>query len=361
MYRQDTDDTQEWLGRHLLAIAFCLSLLFHLCVFGLVKVSPWFTTQWNKVFPPAPRPKATAQKKLTTEEALKRLFEARRKQEKAPPLMFVQVNPELAVTEPPPNARFYAAQSTVAANPDDSRDTDKPKFDGKQDQTLQLMNIPKPVPNPPSPKPASKERTELKPQPALKAEVSSEVQKAKEAAPKPKPPPGDLALARIQPQPKNGKADDGKGEEEESKRPRTIAEARARLENAQGGGIAGEKMKQDGGVKRRSVEFSLDAVGTPFGAYDQAVLTAIQQRWYDILDGQRYMHDRKGEVLLEFRMHADGRVTDMRTADQSVDDFLALLCQRAVLDPAPFPKWPGDMRRMIDEDFRDVKIRFQYR
>ena len=36
------------------------------------------------------------------------------------------------------------------------------------------------------------------------------------------------------------------------------------------------------------------------------------------------------------------------------------LCQRAVLDPAPFEKWPSDMRRIIGSDRREVRFTFYY-
>jgi hypothetical protein len=47
-------------------------------------------------------------------------------------------------------------------------------------------------------------------------------------------------------------------------------------------------------------------------------------------------------------------------AKDTVGDVLALICQRAVLDPAPFPKWPTPMRHAIREDFRDVRFTFYY-
>ena len=124
--------------------------------------------------------------------------------------------------------------------------------------------------------------------------------------------------------------------------------------------IAGEPMKQDGGVRRRAVVSSLNVKATPFGTYDEKIIAAIQKRWFDLLDERGSTLARSGRVVLEFRMTHDGRVTDMRVAENTVSETLSILCQRAVLDPAPYEPWPSDMRRMIGANYRDVRFTFYY-
>ena len=65
-------------------------------------------------------------------------------------------------------------------------------------------------------------------------------------------------------------------------------------------------------------------------------------------------------VRLEFRLNFDGRVTDMRVIESTVDDMFSYLCQRAVTEPAPFERWPSDMRRLIGADSRVVQFTFFY-
>jgi len=65
-------------------------------------------------------------------------------------------------------------------------------------------------------------------------------------------------------------------------------------------------------------------------------------------------------VVLEFNLNSDGRITDMKVINSDVDEFMMYLCQRAVLDPAPFEKWPSDMRRIIGSDRREVRFTFYY-
>jgi hypothetical protein len=69
---------------------------------------------------------------------------------------------------------------------------------------------------------------------------------------------------------------------------------------------------------------------------------------------------RSGKVALYFRLHPDGKVSGMAVNENNVGELLCLLCQRAVLDPAPYAKWPPDMRRLIGENYREVTFTFYY-
>ena len=122
--------------------------------------------------------------------------------------------------------------------------------------------------------------------------------------------------------------------------------------------LAGQRVLQDGGASRRGrVAFPVKA--TVFGSYDAALIAAVQQRWYDLLDSSQFTQ-RSGKVVVEFRLMYDGRVTDLQVTDNDVGDLLALLCRRAIQDPAPFGEWPGDMRRMIGQNYREVTFTFFY-
>ena len=119
-------------------------------------------------------------------------------------------------------------------------------------------------------------------------------------------------------------------------------------------------MKQEGGVKRTVNMTSLDAKGTPFGTYDALLVQAISQRWYDLLDSREYASEARGRVALQFKLHYDGRVTDLKVIEHNVSETLSLICQKAVLDPAPFDKWPSEMRLMVGQDFREIRFTFFY-
>ena len=255
-----------------------------------------------------------------------------------PPLMFVQVNPAQAVTEPPKNAKYYAAQSTRASNPDPNRNTDTPKITGAQEHVMRTEDTQRSKAQPlqpaaPKPEQPEPEQEEEKPKPTLK--------------------PGDLTLAKPQEQ-------EIKSEGQSPKpKPRRLADVKARLTQQQSP-TTGEKAKQEGGVRQRNVVATLDAVGSPFGAYDATIVAAIQNRWYDLLDQRNYASDRTGRVALEFQLYYDGRISDMKVLENTVDDILCLLCQKAILDPSPYSRWPSDMRRMVNGDYREVRFTFYY-
>ena len=312
-----------------------------------------------------------------------------------PPLLFVSVPPSQAAPEPPKNAKFYSDKDSIAANPKTDKDTDKPEIDGKQDKIMHTVDVPKPVKPEYKPEPKPQPAPQPKPQPAPMPEPKPEITKPAEKPqpqplqplPQPKPQnqekqiaslnptaenlvkqePGDTAQRKPEPlqpglssdksKPQTDSAQQIGSTEKPQGRPMTLAEARARQ---QGGIIAGEKFKQEGGVKRYALESSIDAKATPFGAYDSSVFYAIQQRWYDLLEDSRFSGDRRGKVVIEFRLHYDGRVSDLKIAESNVGELLTVLCRKAIEDPAPFEKWPADMRRMIGEDYRDVRITFYY-
>lgn len=320
---------RETAGARRLAWAFGLSLLLHLLL-GI----GWYFDQKYHWLDQLPLPQWVRATKMLTELVRKEQPAAERRADSAPPLMFVEVNPAQAVAEPPAEAQYYSDKSSRAANPEADRDVGVPKITGEQTQVAKTEDVP---------------REKFVPlQPSLPAPAAAEEQPERKA--RPAQPPGDLSLAKpeVTVHPDQGQA--------ARSRPRTIREALARQESSR---IPGQKMKQEGGVSRRLEFAALDAKATPFGAYDAALVEAISQRWYTLLDQRDYASDSRGRVVLQFRLHYDGRITDMNVAENTAGEVLGLICQKAVLDPAPFAQWPGDMRRMMG-DTRSIQFTFYY-
>ena len=254
--------------------------------------------------------------------------------ETEPPLVFIDVRDSQAVTEPPKNAVGYSDKNSVAANPDSNKDTNLPKIDGKQEQVVRTENADR--------KPFDKLMPSAPPQP----DPPKEEERAQ-----PETPTGDLAFSKpdTKLRPDTGTA--------ERTKPRTLTEARLRNPASQ---LPGEKMKQDAGTRKMDLNPGFDVKASPFGAYDRAFIAAVSQRWYDLLEARNYAGYRQGKVAVEFRLNYDGRITEMRTVENTVTDTLSYLCQKAVLDPAPFEKWPREMRLMIGEDSRKITFTFFY-
>jgi hypothetical protein len=67
-------------------------------------------------------------------------------------------------------------------------------------------------------------------------------------------------------------------------------------------------------------------MATPFGAYDRAIVEAISQRWYDLLDSQQFADSRTGKVTVDFHLNPDGSVTELKISGNTVGDLLGYVC-----------------------------------
>jgi len=307
-----------------LAQAFVLSLALHLLAWGTYEAGRKLHV-WDRIHLPAwVRSLTTPSPKVAKNDPKPKDREA--------PLVFINVNPQQAVTEPPKDAKYYSSHNSRAANPDPTRDTDTPKITGTQTQVPKTEDVPR------------EKFEKLQPTPRVAPDQP-------EAKPKPVLAPGDLTMAKPD---LNPRTDSG---EAEQPRPRTIKEALARRQMDR---VPGQKMKQDGGVPRRAQLAMVDAKGTSFGAYDAAFIEAVSQRWYDLLDNIKYDGYRPGRVVLQFHLNYDGRITDMKVAESTVGEMLSILCQKAVQDPSPFDKWPREMRLAIGSDSRPIQFTFFY-
>ncbi len=341
--------------------ALVISAVFHVLAYGAYRVEKKYSLLEQVHLPTW----LTPVKKVA--EAIKKQIEPP-KQPTAVPLVFVDVSPSQAVTEAPKNPKFYSDKSSVAANKNSEADKDIPKIDGKQTDIVKSADVSRekflPLqPSPPAPptkeppqKPVAAAPQE-KPVPTPTPDERPPTPKVADEKPKSKPeqPPGDLAMIKPTPAapPQESKV------EPPAKRPRTIKEALAQQPQAARDQLVGQKMKQDGGVKRQALDPGFDVAASPFGAYDRALIEAISQRWYDLLDARDYSSDGRGKVVLQFRLHYDGRITDVSIAENNAGEMLGLLCQKALVDPAPFAVWPADMRRLLG-DTRNIQFTFYY-
>lgn len=300
-----------------LGYALALSLLLHLLTWGSYEIGKkfgwWQPLHWphwmqrvHKIplFPPPP---------VASQEQ---------------PLEFVTV--DQSSPEAPKNAKYYSSQNSRAADLEGNHDTETPKLTGHQADVPKLEDVSHP------------QFSKL--QPATPAQSQEQEQEQKPSSVN----SGDLTL---------GKPQDSQSPEDQQaqQRPRTVRAALAQINRT-----PGVAMKQNGGARRRALVPSLDAIGTPFGAYDAAVVEAVTQRWYDLLDSGSFAQDRNGRVTLQFHLNYDGTISDMHVVDNTVGELLSIVCQKAIADPAPYAKWPEDMRREIGANYREITFTFYY-
>jgi hypothetical protein len=126
------------------------------------------------------------------------------------------------------------------------------------------------------------------------------------------------------------------------------------------GRLPSQMMKQDGGVRANLDSPSLDTKSTITGMYDAYFINVVKDRWLNLLDSRDNAAAPRGHVRLQFKLHYDGRITDMIVIEHTVTETLSLICQKAVLDPSPFDKWTREMRLLIGKEFREIKFTFYY-
>jgi hypothetical protein len=360
-----------------------VSLLLHFLALGLWEGARRLALSRPEAVPDWMRTALLPPKPLTPEELAARKPIVEPETEVEIPLSFLEVDPSQAVPQAAKDARFVSTVNTLAANPNPPvQDSTTPRIEGKREDIPRILEVvraspPQPAPQPrPEPAPSPEKAVETPPvKPAPKvAEVASPAKEVKEARPKEEDVKegglraGETQLAKITPNPVVPRPQvarpaqppqESKTAQEEAAPPRKVI---TRLADArqQKGVIVGEKMKQEGGVRRFAVEPSLDVKESPFASYDQQMIYAVQQRWYALLDEHHYSLDRVGKVVLKFRLRADGTVADMTQVESEVGDIWSLLCESAVLSQAPYARWPEAMRRQVGRDSREITFTFHY-
>ena len=321
-----------------LAWAFVLSILVHVLLWGGYTGSRR-AFSWVQIHRPAwLLPLKLIQKKPTPPKKPAEIPVLTVQEPPRMPLQYVDVSSAQATTEPPKNARFESSRNSQAANPEIVKESDIPNITGDRTDIVKADDVPR------------QDRVAL--QPVIPPAAQPAPQEQPEEKPKPKPPPGDMTVAKPDANPTK---DDGKAERP---RPRTIKEALARLPDSS---IPGRKMKQVGGVRRRLEISAMDARATLFGAYQERLVAAIAQRWYDLLDERAYTMENGGKVVVHFSLHYDGTVTKVGIAENTTGaEVLGYVCVKAIEDPAPYEAWPSDMRHEIARGVFDVKFTFIY-
>ena len=319
-----------WFSLNSIQRSLLLSLLIHMLVALSILLG---------AFPVVEKMMAAVVPELIDLEALE--MQQRKRQQS---VIFLEVPASMASEDAPKDSKYYSTQNSRAADEQSEKETPQPKIEGTQDKVPRIIDS-KPAspakPTPPEPKP---ETPETKPKPP---EPKPETPETKPKPPPPKAETLNPIVAKPEPKPEPKQEPEPK-----PRRPRTVAEAK------QLAMIQGQKMKQDGGVKKRATIVGLDAKASPFGDYDARLIAAIQNRWNQILD--QYYIPSVGQVVLTFNLWSDGKVTNVQVERSTVNTILTLKCERAVKEPSPYAPWPEKMHDEIGSDRRFVRFTFYY-
>lgn len=112
-----------------------------------------------------------------------------------------------------------------------------------------------------------------------------------------------------------------------------------------------------------SVENRTHSKQSVFRKQDVELRSSIGSRWNALVDDY-WRPISSGAVLVEFKSHADGRVTDVEIVKTTVGAKGTAFCLRAIKESAPFSSWTPEMKRHLPEkdgeQYQKVKFTFNY-
>jgi hypothetical protein len=95
--------------------------------------------------------------------------------------------------------------------------------------------------------------------------------------------------------------------------------------------------------------------------YDEAFANAIDSNWLRLLDSNRSLGSPNlGTVVLEFNLHSDGQVTEMKVVRSNVGDWQTDMCKEAVLMGVPYAHWTDALLKALKTNSCDVQFNFDY-
>ena len=241
-----------------------------------------------------------------------------------PKLRFIETNP-LANQAVPKTTPFTSARNQTAAQPVPEKmptNSPLPKSEGKSEQLRIAQG-----------KPRSIDQSEAAPATQPSVSMAAPVKAA--------PPPGP-----------------GKSAAQPSPAPAPVAANPDRPRASVPSGTYGLLLRRPVGVNRAG-SIAVDARFSNYGDYTQRMMEAIQSSWWSIIERSRFEGVSRGNVIVRFRLHRDGTVTDAQVLGTEVTRVMTLACKDAVMAPAPYDIWRADMVAMYGES-DTVTINFIY-
>jgi len=130
---------------------------------------------------------------------------------------------------------------------------------------------------------------------------------------------------------------------------------RARVSPA---GTTGFLLRNNVGVNRVG-QVAVDARFSNYGDYTQRMMEAIQSTWWDLLFRARMENYQTGVVVVRFKLHRDGTISELAVVETGVGTMPTFACKDAISACAPFDAWRPDMVAQFGE-VDVVTIRFLY-
>lgn len=357
------------------------SLLLHAIVFGVAS-----QLKWEPPLPPEPEKPRTI--------TLRRMEPPPPPEPEAPPMpdQFVPTLASQETVEPDPNSPLISERNTQARTQEQptDRNSPMPEMSGQERRALNYQNIagtpgvqpgvPGQQPTPPTkpqpqqppqeqaePKEEPKEPTEQKQEEPVESEVVEKMEKVEkpqdgkgeEKVEIAKVNPNDVplrperefspdAMPLLAPEARREKARPmQRVEDPERPTPRPVTPPRP------SGGFSASRIRSDvrGGGTRG--ENSAGSRASAEGRFMAKLYRSVGSYWYQYIAQKRQLV-RVGTIEITFFLHADGRISQVRTSGDSTggnNPFLEAVSKQAIMSIAPFDEFPPEMREKYGDGF----------
>jgi hypothetical protein len=94
--------------------------------------------------------------------------------------------------------------------------------------------------------------------------------------------------------------------------------------------------------------------------YEEALLNAVQDRWYALFDSLAPSEKPSGKVLVSCKLNSNGHITDVVVLENTCNPKCALICKQAILDPSPYPPWPEPMQKKVEDGYIAMTLTFVF-
>ena len=336
-----------------LQIAVVMSLLLHSLLFGVYQlrhtIVPWLSQRSSVRQAAATKPARQQAPTITFVEAPA----VPKPKEETKPQIFIETDERQRSTEKPAATPYYSDKTTVAMNPENLSkvEGDTPYLDGKNTKLLSTESVPAPTPGAVALSQRRLQQARQVAQPATPPaqpkpkELPAEGEKATKPAEEQK-----MAMATGAAAQRGTAAIEEQAAESSPLRPgaafpgREIAAAKSELKAS--------------GVSRKGIA-AFGVAESPFGDYDRRLIKEVQQRWYVIID-KLGVYEKAGTVTIYFQLSDDGSISNLRRKENTAGEILALWCEKAITDSAPFDPLTADLRRLVGKEPREVNFTFYY-
>jgi hypothetical protein len=107
---------------------------------------------------------------------------------------------------------------------------------------------------------------------------------------------------------------------------------------------------------------ALRTSSSPFQDYDAKFVRSVRSRWYELMKPIKFKRKqyRGGIVTTGFDLQDDGKITNFAILNNTTTEMLAIMCEKAVLEPSPYDNWPADLRMTVGKPYRRITFTFYY-